>query len=111
MVVTVCVTGASGFIGSHIVKLLLEKNIFVRATVTNINDKEKYAHLLLLPGAQENLNILEANLHVKDSFENILSDCYALFHTAFFMATKNEDGKDIMDEIPYLYHSIIPIYI
>ena len=89
----VCVTGASGFIGSTIVKLLLEKNYFVKATVSNINEKEKYSHLLRLPGANEKLNICEANLQTKGSFDSILSGCQALFHTAYFMATKNEDGN------------------
>ena len=46
---TVLVTGASGFIGSHIVANLLSKGAQVRATVTDSSDPERVDHLLSLP--------------------------------------------------------------
>ena len=41
----VAVTGASGFVGSHIVKLLLQDGHTVHATVRNKDDATKTAHL------------------------------------------------------------------
>ena len=46
---TVLITGASGFIGSHIVANLLSKGAQVRATVTDSSDPERVDHLLSLP--------------------------------------------------------------
>ena len=41
----VVVTGASGYIGSHIVANLLSKGKKVRATVRDSGDKERVEHL------------------------------------------------------------------
>ena len=41
----VVVTGASGYIGSHIVANLLSKGMHVRATVRDKNDPERVDHL------------------------------------------------------------------
>ena len=41
----VVVTGASGYIGSHIVANLLSKGMRVRATVRDLEDPERVAHL------------------------------------------------------------------
>ncbi|KAJ0037737.1 hypothetical protein Pint_23946 [Pistacia integerrima] len=53
----VCVTGASGFIASWLVKLLLERNYTVKATVRDPNDP-KIKHLHELDGTKERLHIL-----------------------------------------------------
>jgi cinnamoyl-CoA reductase len=53
----VCVTGAGGFIASHIVKQLLEKGYYVNGTVRNPQDLEKNGHLLKLAGAGERLKL------------------------------------------------------
>ena len=44
----VLVTGASGFIASHIVKLLLEKGFIVRGTVRSLKNQEKVNELINL---------------------------------------------------------------
>ena len=45
----VCLTGASGFLGSWCAKLLLEQGFVVHATVRS---KEKAAYLKALPGSE-----------------------------------------------------------
>nr|GFA47546.1 cinnamoyl-CoA reductase 1-like [Tanacetum cinerariifolium] len=49
----VCVTGASGYIASWLVKLLLARDYYVHATVRSLNDPKKTEHLLALDGAKE----------------------------------------------------------
>lgn len=78
----VCVTGATGYIASWIVKLLLERNYTVHATVRDPNDHTKVGHLLGLDGAQERLHLFKANLLEEGSFDSAISGCHGVFHTA-----------------------------
>lgn len=59
----VLVTGASGYIASHIIKLLLDHGYLIRGTVRNLHNQKKIAPLQQLsPKAQENLELVEADL-------------------------------------------------
>uniref|UniRef100_A0A0D9XF67 NAD-dependent epimerase/dehydratase domain-containing protein n=1 Tax=Leersia perrieri TaxID=77586 RepID=A0A0D9XF67_9ORYZ len=58
----VCVTGASGFIASWLIKRLLESGYHVVGTVRNPGDREKVSHLWRLPGAKERLQLVRADL-------------------------------------------------
>ncbi|GAB2289031.1 hypothetical protein Dimus_023333 [Dionaea muscipula] len=58
----VCVTGASGFIASWLVKLLLLRGYTVRATVRDPDDKKRTEHLLSLDGAKERLQLFKSDL-------------------------------------------------
>ncbi|CAH8363821.1 unnamed protein product [Eruca vesicaria subsp. sativa] len=78
----VCVTGASGYIASWIVKLLLIRGYTVRATVRDPNDQKKTDHLLALDGAKERLKLFKANLLEEGSFDHAVDGCEAVFHTA-----------------------------
>nr|CAB3469608.1 unnamed protein product [Digitaria exilis] len=78
---TVCVTGAGGYIGSWIVKLLLERGYAVRGTVRNPDDA-KNAHLRALPGAAERLALCRADLLDFDAIRAAVAGCNGVFHTA-----------------------------
>ncbi|KAL8028589.1 hypothetical protein ABFX02_14G170500 [Erythranthe guttata] len=78
----VCVTGASGFIASWLVKLLLHRGYTVKATVRNLGDPSKVAHLKALEGAKERLELFEANLLEQGSFDAAVDGCDGVFHTA-----------------------------
>jgi len=56
----VAVTGAGGFIGSWIVKLLLEMGRTVHGTVRSIDNPSSWGHLLDLPGAGGSDNLPKA---------------------------------------------------
>ncbi|KAL7605098.1 hypothetical protein Lser_V15G15619 [Lactuca serriola] len=78
----VCVTGASGFIASWLVKLLLQRRYTVHATVRSLDDPKKTQHLLSLDGAKERLSLFEANLTEEGSFESAVNGCECVFHMA-----------------------------
>ncbi|KAL0397349.1 UNVERIFIED_CONTAM: Tetraketide alpha-pyrone reductase 1 [Sesamum calycinum] len=78
----VCVTGASGFIASWLVKLLLQRGYTVKATVRNLYDPKKVAHLKALEGADERLHLFQADLIEDGSFDSVVDGCEGVFHTA-----------------------------
>ncbi|CAN1787795.1 Phenylacetaldehyde reductase [Linum perenne] len=78
----VCVTGASGYIASWLVKLLLQRGYTVKATVRDPNNPKKTQHLLALDGAKERLNLFKADLLDEGSFDNVVEGCEGVFHTA-----------------------------
>ncbi|THU70385.1 hypothetical protein C4D60_Mb08t24420 [Musa balbisiana] len=65
----VCVTGASGFIASWLVKRLLQRGYTVRASVRDPADPKKTQHLRALEGATERLLLFKANLLEEGSFD------------------------------------------
>ncbi|XP_024022046.1 cinnamoyl-CoA reductase 1-like [Morus notabilis] len=78
----VCVTGASGYIASWLVKLLLQRGYTVKASVRYLNDPKKTEHLLSLDGAKERLHLFKANLLEEGSFDPVVDGCEGVFHTA-----------------------------
>lgn len=59
----VLVSGASGYIASHVVKQLQEAGYQVRGTVRSLKDEKKIRHLYTLcPNAKHKLELVEANL-------------------------------------------------
>ncbi|MCI06903.1 cinnamoyl-CoA reductase 1-like, partial [Trifolium medium] len=78
----VCVTGASGYIASWIVRFLLHRGYTVKATVRDPNDPKKIEHLLKLDGAKDRLKLFKANLLEEGSFDSVVEGCQGVFHTA-----------------------------
>ncbi|XP_073139242.1 phenylacetaldehyde reductase-like [Henckelia pumila] len=79
---SVCVTGASGYIASWLVKFLLQRGYTVKASVRDPNDPKKTQHLLALDGAKERLELVRANLLEEGSFDAVVDGCDGVFHTA-----------------------------
>lgn len=78
---TVAVTGANGFIGSHMVKLLLGKGYKVRGTVHH-KKPELVDFLTLLPNAAKNLTLHEKELMHNGCFDDVFQGCDCVFHVA-----------------------------
>jgi len=91
---TVCVTGASGFIGSHLVKLLLEEGYQVRGTVRDATNEAKTAHLKALG----NVELFSADLMVPGSFDEAIDGCDFVMHAASAVyLTADDPQKEIVD--------------
>ncbi len=52
---TVLVSGASGYIASHVIRELLQRNYHVIGTVRSIANEAKYYFLYQFPNAKEHL--------------------------------------------------------
>ncbi|KAK1399263.1 Dihydroflavonol 4-reductase [Heracleum sosnowskyi] len=93
---TVCVTGASGYIGSWLVKGLLERRYHVRATVRDPGNGKKVKHLLELPNASTHLSLWKADLTEESSYDDAVQGCEGVFHVATPMEIiyQGQDGKD-----------------
>ncbi|KAL9298408.1 hypothetical protein ACSQ67_024304 [Phaseolus vulgaris] len=79
----VCVTGGTGFIGSWIIKTLLQDGYSVNTTVRNNPEHKKdLSFLTSLPGASQRLQILSADLRNPESFNAVIEGCVGVFHVA-----------------------------
>ncbi|KAH8431073.1 uncharacterized protein LDX57_008735 [Aspergillus melleus] len=90
------VTGASGFIASHVVQQLLENGDQVHATVRSTKNKKKIGHLLDMQERwPDRLHLFEADLLVAGSFEAPMQGCSVVYHIAspFFIENKIRDGQ------------------
>ncbi|XP_022862655.1 vestitone reductase [Olea europaea var. sylvestris] len=80
---TVCVTGGTGFVGSWLIKRLLQHGYFVNATIRSDPEcKRDVSYLRNLPGASDRLRIYNADLDKPDSFNAAINGCIGLFHVA-----------------------------
>jgi nucleoside-diphosphate-sugar epimerase len=95
----VCVTGAAGFIASHVITDLLEDGHVVHATVRHLGDDAKRAHLDVLKERYSGkLQCFEADLLEAGSLDAALEGCDALIHTATAVILAAPDPqKQIID--------------
>ncbi|MET7453100.1 NAD-dependent epimerase/dehydratase family protein [Streptomyces sp. NPDC005574] len=98
---TVVVTGGSGFVGSHLVRRLLERGYRVRATVRDAADPAKVRPLREMREAfPGRLDLFEADLLREGSFDEAVRGSRVVFHVAspFLMPEKIKDGRrDMVD--------------
>ena len=79
----VLVTGASGYIGSWIVRTLLEAGCTVHGTVRNPQKKTGLEHLQTLSDAHPGqLKLFKADLLDPGSFDEAMAGCELVMHTA-----------------------------
>merc|ERR1711865_750121 len=79
---TVAVTGANGFVASHIVKSLLDAGFSVRACVRDPSNEAKVGHLQALPGAAERLTLHAGDLLKAGTYDEAFAGCDAVVHAA-----------------------------
>jgi dihydroflavonol-4-reductase len=95
----VCVTGAAGFIAGHVITDLLDDGHVVHATVRDLGDHAKRAHLDVLEERYSGqLQCFEADLLEPGSLDAALEGCDALIHTATAVILAAPDPqKQIID--------------
>ncbi|KAF8775442.1 hypothetical protein HU200_004865 [Digitaria exilis] len=78
----VCVTGGSGFIGSWLVRRLLDRGYTVHATVKNLKDESETKHLQALDGADTRLRLFQMDLLDPASIRPAVKGAHGVFHLA-----------------------------
>lgn len=79
----ILVTGGTGYVASHVIKLLLEEGYKVRSTVRSLAKKENYNFLYeLVPSKKDNLSLVEADLLDAQSWDAALEGIKYVLHVA-----------------------------
>eukprot|EP01129_Flabellula_baltica_P004362 TRINITY_DN1515_c0_g1_i2.p1 TRINITY_DN1515_c0_g1~~TRINITY_DN1515_c0_g1_i2.p1 ORF type:complete len:406 (+),score=85.19 TRINITY_DN1515_c0_g1_i2:565-1782(+) len=96
---TVLVTGASGYIASHIIKLLQERGYRVIGTVRSLDNPERYEHLTkLCKNPRYQLELRTGDLLVEGSFDEAVQGCQYVIHTASpFIRNVENPQEDLID--------------
>ena len=87
----VLVTGASGFIGAHVVCQLLDRGFSVRAMLRDVSLSEMFPK-------NENLEIVQGDLFDVESLKSVISGCEDVIHCAAALYVGAKDVKrDVVD--------------
>ncbi|KAF7826008.1 vestitone reductase-like isoform X1 [Senna tora] len=95
----VCVTGGTGFIGSWMIKKLLEDGYSVNATVrssSNPEHKKDVSFLTNLAGASQKLRIMKADLRNPESFKEAIEGCVGVFHVATPVDFEEREAEEVV---------------
>ena len=74
---SICVAGASGLVGSNIVKEALAREYIVHGTMRDLSTPDKASFLNALSGVPESLKLFNADMAEEESFDEAVSgtDC------------------------------------
>ncbi len=95
----VLVTGASGYLGSHVVWLLLKRGFCVRAMVRDPEDEKNVGHLRQMEGvAGSSLELAAGDIMRPDSLDTAVAGCDLVCHMASVVRLHAKDPqREIVD--------------
>lgn len=94
----VVVTGATGFVASHVIEKLFENGYAVHGTVRDPSNKNKTAHLIKLQKKYDaKLKLFKADLLESNPFDLAVEGCSGFLHIASPVNVANMDHKEKVD--------------
>ena len=95
----VLVTGGTGYLGSWVVKYLLERGYDVKLPVRDKSNTVKYNYLFEIAAKSKgSLTIFSGNLLEEKSYDQAMKNCEYVFHVASPFLIKSKDAKkEIID--------------
>ncbi len=94
---SICVAGASGRVGSNIVRAGLERGYAVRGTMRDRNAPNKASFLNALPGASVNLQLFSADMDEEEAFDAALAGTDCVFIATLIPTYAGPTGKPARD--------------
>ena len=105
---SICVAGASGVVGSNLVKEGLAKGYNVRGTCRDINNLEVKSYLNKLSGAEKRLELFQADMIRPNSFDDPLHGVDCVFIACLIPTFFGSSGKPAKEmEYDQAYAEII----
>ena len=95
----IVVTGASGYIGSWMVRDMMEQGYTVRACVRDTKNPEKVDHLKALnnENLRGSVELYEADLLSPGSYDTAFKECCAAVHTGAAVGFNKETPQEVYD--------------
>jgi nucleoside-diphosphate-sugar epimerase len=96
---TIALTGAAGFVGSHILVQLLNKGYIVKANIRNEKKAETFLNSLehvVEKNFIKNVSFFKADFSSNDNWETNLNGCEALIHVASPLGSGKETKEELI---------------
>jgi len=90
----VLVTGATGYIASHIIYALLANDYLVRGTVRSLKNPKNDHIYTILPEKKQNIELVEAEILKTENWDAIVAGCQYVMHVASPFPPKPPKNED-----------------
>ena len=88
-----CIVGASGLVGSNIIKAALERGHHVHGVMRNKDAPDKSPYLMNLPGASERLTLFSGDMANEEDFDEPLAGSDCVFIACLIPTYAGSSGK------------------
>ncbi len=96
----VLISGAAGFLGSHVLKICAEKGYAIRGAVRNLSETSRLDYLRKVAGPKADLEFVEARLENYESWDRAVRGCDSVIHLAAPLPSKNA-RNEVLEEQMY----------